>query len=102
MARQLYLFVNITARIYMNIFSYYVSPKTVSGRKKSGWKMWQKTPIFKIKCGEHLQDGGGLGREDYLPPHKYIKNTSTCGRTPTEHLLNLRPPKRQENPHVPR
>ena len=24
---------------------------------------------------------------DHLPPHKYIKNTSTCGTTPTEHLL---------------
>ena len=32
-------------------------------------------------------------------------NTSTCGTTPTEHLLNagrdLRLPKRQETPHVP-
>ena len=25
---------------------------------------------------------------DHLPPHKYIRNTSTCGTTPTEHLLN--------------
>ena len=24
----------------------------------------------------------------HLPPHRYIKNTSTCGTTPTEHLLN--------------
>ena len=24
----------------------------------------------------------------YLPPHKYIRNTSTCGTNPTEHLLN--------------
>ena len=36
----------------------------------------------------HLQDGGGVRRGDHLPPHKYIKNTSTCGTTPTEHLLN--------------
>ena len=35
-----------------------------------------------------LQDGGGVRRGDHLPPHKYIKNTSTCGTTPTEHLLN--------------
>ena len=48
LVRQLYLFVNITARIYMNIFNYYVSPKTVSTREKSGWKMWQKTLILRL------------------------------------------------------
>ena len=36
----------------------------------------------------HLQDGGGVRRGDHLPPHKYIKTISTCGTTPTEHLLN--------------
>ena len=35
-----------------------------------------------------LQDGRGVRRGDHLPPHKYIRNTSTCGTTPTEHLLN--------------
>ena len=35
-----------------------------------------------------FQDGGGVRREDHLPPHKYIRNTSTCRTTPTEHLLN--------------
>ena len=35
-----------------------------------------------------LQDGRGVRLGDHLPPHKYIKNTSTCGTTPTEHLLN--------------
>ena len=35
-----------------------------------------------------LQDGRGVRHRDHLPPHKYIKNTSTCGTTPTEHLLN--------------
>ena len=35
-----------------------------------------------------LQDGRGERRGDHLPPHKYIRNTSTCGTTPTEHLLN--------------
>ena len=38
--------------------------------------------------GEELQDGGRVRRGDHLPPHKYIKNTSTCGTTLTEHLLN--------------
>ena len=36
----------------------------------------------------HLQDGGGVRHGDHLPPHKYIKTTSTCGTTPKEHLLN--------------
>ena len=36
----------------------------------------------------HLKDGGRVRRGDYLPPHKYIWNTSTCGTTPTEYLLN--------------
>ena len=35
-----------------------------------------------------LQAGRGVRRGDHLPPHKYIRNTSTCGTTPTEHLLN--------------
>ena len=36
----------------------------------------------------NLQDGRGVRRGDHLSPHKHIKNTSTCGTTPTEHLLN--------------
>ena len=36
---------------------------------------------------EDLQDGG-VRRGDHLRPHKYIKNTSIRGTTPTEHLLN--------------
>ena len=35
-----------------------------------------------------LQDGGGVRCGDHLPTHKYIKNISTCGTTPAEHLLN--------------
>ena len=35
-----------------------------------------------------LQDGRGVRCGDHLPPHKYIRYTSTCGTTPTEHLLN--------------
>ena len=37
---------------------------------------------------EELQDGGRVRHGDHLPPYKYIRNTSTCGTTPTEHLLN--------------
>ena len=56
------------------------------------------------KLGD-LQDGGGVRCGDHLPPHKYIKNTSTCGTTPTEHLLNAgrRPQtsqKARKSPHT--
>ena len=45
-----------------------------------------------------LQEGGGLRHGDHLPPHKYIKNTSPCGTTPTEHLLNAgRRPQTSQN-----
>ena len=43
---------------------------------------------IKTTVGMDLQDGGGVRRGDHLPPHKYIKNTTTCRTTPTEHLLN--------------
>ena len=45
-------------------------------------------------CGSYKRNGGRLSRwrrmrhGDHLPPHKYIRNTSTCGTPPTEHLLN--------------
>ena len=35
-----------------------------------------------------LQDGGGGRSGDRLPPHKYVRNTYTCGTTPSEHQLN--------------
>ena len=35
-----------------------------------------------------LQDGRGVRRGDQLPPHRYIRNTSTSGTTPTEHILD--------------
>ena len=31
-----------------------------------------------------LQDSGVVRRGDHLPPHKYSRNTFTCGKTPTE------------------
>ena len=37
---------------------------------------------------EDLKDGRGVRCGDHLPPHKYIKNISTCGTAPIEHLLN--------------
>ena len=44
--------------------------------------------IFKMSKGGDLQDSRRVWHGDHLPPHKYIRNTSTCGTTPTEHLLN--------------
>ena len=51
-----------------------------------------------------LQDGEGVRRGDHLPPHKYIRNTSTCGTTPTEHILNAgrRPQTSQKARNSPR
>ena len=53
---------------------------------------------------EELQDGGSVTRRDHLPPHKYIRNTSTCGTTPTEHRLNAgrRPQTSQKARNSPR
>ena len=44
--------------------------------------------IINIKLMGCLQDGRRVRSGDHLPPHKYIKTTSTCGTTPKEHLLN--------------
>ena len=54
----------------------------------------------KIPLRGRLQDGRGVRRGDHLPPQKYIKTTSTCGTTPTEHLLNAgrRPQTSQKMP----
>ena len=62
------------------------------------------TTIKLLLLEKDLQDGRGVRRGDQLPPHKYIKNTSTCGTTPTEHLLNAgrRPQTSQKARHSPR
>ena len=43
---------------------------------------------IKTKIRGDLQDGRGVRHGHHLPTHKYIRNTSTCGTTPTQHLLN--------------
>ena len=59
--------------------------------------------ILRIFQGD-LQDSGGVRHGDHLPPHKYIRNTSTCGTTPTAHLLNAgrRPQTSQKARNSPR
>ena len=53
---------------------------------------------IKFDGGRDLQDGGGVRRGDHLPPQKCIRNTSTCGTTLTEHLLNAgRRPQTSQN-----
>ena len=47
----------------------------------------QYPKYIKNSCRRELQDGGKVRCGDHLPPHKYIRNTSTCWTTPTEHLL---------------
>ena len=44
--------------------------------------------LFKRWLREELQEGRKVRRGDHLPPHKYIRNTSTCATTPTKPLLN--------------
>ena len=58
------------------------------GAGKASDKILQPFMIKPLNRGEDLQDGRGVRRGDHLPPHKYIRNTYTCGTTPTEHLLN--------------
>ena len=64
---------------------YFVFPKsndsTVANSTVS-INLQQKDP------GEKLQDGRRIRQGDHLPPNKYIRNTSTCGTTPIENLLN--------------
>ena len=60
---------------------------------------------YKTKArGGDLKDDGGVRRGDHHPPHKYIRNTSTCGTTLTEHLLNAgrRPQSSQKARNSPR
>ena len=59
---------------------------------------------LKITMRGELQDGGGVRRRDQLPPHKYIRNTSTRGTAPTEHPLNAgrRPQTSQKARNSPR
>ena len=37
---------------------------------------------------ERGEDGGRVRHGDHLPPHSYIRNTSTSGTAPIEHPLN--------------
>ena len=69
--------------------------------------MWQGTEASYLQSqhlGEELQDGGRVRHGDHLPPHKYIRNTSTCGTTLTGHLLNggRRPQTSQKAGNSPR
>ena len=63
-----------------------------------------KNSIEKNGQKEELQDGRRVRRGDHIPPHKYIRNTSTCGTTATEHLLNAgrRPQTSQKARNSPR
>ena len=78
----------------------FLKDKSTEQSQQSSWK---KTCI-KNRVKEELQDGRGVRHGDHLPPHKYIRNTSTCGTTPTEHLLNSgrRPETSQKARNPPR
>ena len=57
-----------------------------------------------IWADRDLQDGERIKCGDHRPPHKYIRNTSICGTTPTEHILNpgRRPQTSQKARNSPR
>ena len=61
---------------------------TLIGKQVKNFPTYIMNKNLKHKEGEELQDGGRVRCGDHLPPHKYIRNTSTCGTTPTEPLLN--------------
>ena len=64
-------------------------------------KDFQTKTVIKDKEGRDLQNGGRVRRGDHLPPHEYIRNTSTCGTTPKEHLLNTgRRPQTSQNIYI--
>ena len=44
--------------------------------------------LIKKKREGSGQDGGRVRCGDHLPPHRYIRNTSTRGPAPIEHPLN--------------
>ena len=71
--------------------------KTIKGIKG-------RCALLKGRVLENLQDGGGVRRGDHLPPQKYVRNTSTCGTTHTEHHLNAgrRPQTSQKARNSPR
>ena len=49
----------------------------------------KKKSLVKITSSGWLgQDGGRVRCGDHLPSHRYSRNTSTRGTTPTEHPLN--------------
>ena len=52
------------------------------------WGVEPHISNIKIFHVEDLQDGRGVRCGDQIPHHKYIKNASIRGTTPTEHLLN--------------
>ena len=63
----------------------YISEQPMDQRRN---QKVNKTSFEAYKNRENLQDGRRVRRGDPLPPHKYIRNTSTRRTTPTEHLLN--------------
>ena len=65
---------------YSNSLSFYPIKIDTSLTVRTGYKK----PLF----GRDLQDGRRVRRGDHLPPHKYIRNSSTCGTAPIEYLLN--------------
>ena len=62
---------------------------TRAERKLISWEVsWFSTIKQKLASGERREDGRRVRGGDHLPPHRYIRNTSTRGIAPIEPPLN--------------
>ena len=85
--------------LYLTFTCFYLTKSLLPGSLELEFTIqWRKRDL-----GD-LQDDRGVRRGDHLPPHKYIRNTSTCGTAPTEHPLNAgrRPQTSQKARNSPR
>ena len=62
--------------------------KTIEKMNETKSWFFEKISIIKEYCGGSGEDGGRLRRGDHLPPHRYIRTTSTRRTAPIEHPLN--------------
>jgi len=63
-------------------------PKQSWGKKTKLEKLGSLTSGNTTK--QYGEAGGRVRQKNHFPSHKYIKNKSGCGTTPTEYLLNTR------------
>ena len=88
----LYMYIYRYIYICMYTYSYVYRNKCIYMKKDfiilvDLWKSSISKLLSETKILER-GDGERVRRRDHLPPHRYIRNTSTRGTAPIEHLLN--------------